>query len=212
LANRPITPIFVLTALKLHPIPMNRFLPIVLLITLTSIWSCHFGKGNGTPKEFLNETNVDVAIYTKDKMTLNKQFENFLTTHDESFYSKEYFDSTMLIIDTILYSQDRNRTAVFVFTKNPTSRQPDPNKKDKWYYDGYCYLGKRQSDTFDLRWLNRFNLTNFHHQQLAVNRLRELYFTEFSTWKNTDETYRYGVNLDDKRFWKCKVWEEYFGH
>ena len=191
---------------------MKRLLLIALLFSMATFSSCKFGTGHDTPKEFLNEVKVDKAIYTNDKVAINNQLINYLSTHDQSFYSKEYFDSTVLTIDTILYSEDKNRIAVFVFTKNPTSRQLDPDKKDKWYYDAYCYLGKRQTDTLDLRWLNRYNLINYFHQELVVKRLRELYFKEFSTWKNTDDTYRYGVNLDDKRFWNCFVWEEYYGN
>jgi hypothetical protein len=102
---------------------MKRLFLIALLFSMAYLSSCNFGTVHNTPKEFLNELKVDKAIYNNDKVAINTQFLNFLSTHDQSFYSKEFFDSTLLTIDTILYSEDKNRIAVFVFTKNPTTRQ-----------------------------------------------------------------------------------------
>jgi hypothetical protein len=199
---------------KKHPTKMNRLLSILIFTCFITTESCNFGVGAGeariTPTEFLNETKVSQFIYDRDKDTITHQIQHFLFTHDKSFYSQEYFDSTILTIDTILYSPDQSRIAVFLFTKNPITRQTHPNTKYKYYYDASCYLGKRQKDTFDLKWLDRFRLINFYNPQEVTNGLRNLYFTEFATLKNVDNTYTYNVNLDDKRFWNCYAWMQYF--
>lgn len=193
---------------------MSRLLSILLFATLIITASCNFRTGAGetriTPKEFLNLTKVNPAIYIQDKDTIFHQIQHFLSTHSKSFYSKEYFDLTILGIDTILYSPDQNKIAVFIFTKNPITRQLDPNIKYKHYYDASCYLGKRLKDTFDLKWLDRFRLINFYDQQEVTNGLRKMYFTEFATLKNGDNTYTYNFNLDDKRFWNCYAWTQYY--
>ena len=193
---------------------MSRLLSILIFATLIITVSCNFGTGVGetriTPKEFLNSTGINQVIYNRDKDTVITQIQHFLSTHTKSFYSEEYFDSTILGIDTILYSPNQEKIAVFIYTKNPISRQLYPNLKYKHYYDASCYLGKRQKDTFDLKWLDRFRLINFYNQQEVTNGLRKMYFTEFATLKNGDDTYTYNVNLDDKRFWNCYAWTQYF--
>jgi hypothetical protein len=193
---------------------MSRLLSNLIFATLLITESCNFGTGAGetriTPNEFLNSPEINETIYNKDKDVIISQIQHFLSTHSKSFYSKEYFDSTILGIDTILYSPDQEKIAVFIFTKNPITRQSDPNFKYTYYYDASCYLGKRQIDTFDLKWLNRFSLINFYSQQEVTNDLRKMYFTEFATLKNGDNTYTYNVNLDDKRFWDCYAWTQYY--
>lgn len=46
--------------------------------------------------------------YTKDSVEVLRQLRNILAKHEDFFYSKAYFDSTELIIDSILYSPDFN--------------------------------------------------------------------------------------------------------
>lgn len=176
--------------------------------------SCHFGPGSGksisTPREFLNIATPNVQVYGKDKRIISEQLQVFLATKTESFYSKEYFDSTDLIIDTILYSPDFNKIALFVMTKNPTYRLRYSEKTDPWYYNSYCYLGKRQNDTLNLAWLTRMSLGTFYDFKEIKKGIRRLYFTEFATLQNTDGTYTYKYNLNDKRFWECPVWTQYY--
>jgi hypothetical protein len=193
---------------------MSGLLSILIITTFFITASCKFGTGVGearpTPKEFLSLTKIDQTTYNRDEDTIIHQIQHFLFTHSRSFYSKEFFDSTLLGIDTILYSPDQNKVAVFTFAKNPITRQLYPNIKYKHYYNASCYLGKRQGDTFDLKWLDRFSLINFYNQQEVTKGLRKMYFTEFATLKNGDNTYTYNVNLDDKRFWDCYAWKQYY--
>src|ERR1700727_2200340 len=86
-----------------------------------------FRKNTDTSKEFLSHVEINKEDYSKDSINVLKLMHNLLSNHEQSFYIKDYFDSTQIIIDSILYSTDFNKLAVFVVTKNPTYRQLDPN-------------------------------------------------------------------------------------
>ena len=166
-----------------------------------------FRKNTDTPREFLSHTVIKKEDYSRDSVEVLKRLQYLLSNHQQSFYVKDYFDSTQLIIDSILYSADFNKLAVFVITKNPTYRQLDPNKKYDWYYDGYCYLGIRGSDTIDLNWITGGYSNDYDKQDLS-NSLREFYFRMFAAIKDTSGISKYKYNLNDKRFWNCPIWGE----
>jgi hypothetical protein len=169
-----------------------------------------FHKKTDTPKDYLSNTVIKKEDYIRDSVTLLIEFQKFLRNHQNSFYKKEYFDSTQLIIDTIMYSPDFNKVAVFVITKNPTFRQLTPNKDFSSYYDAYCYLGIRLNDGFNLKWLRRFYPINWYDRNEISNEIRDAYFNEFSVLKDINGLSQYKYNLNDKRFWECPVWKEYF--
>lgn len=191
---------------------LNTLISIILFIGA----SCQYGTGVGekihTPKEFLNQVVPDPEIYSKDSIQLLRQLRGYLGEHEQSFHSKTYFDSTELIIDTILYNNAFNKLAVFVLAKNPTYRQLIPDKNHDWYYDAYCYLGIKRplSDTFELKWLKNFYPINWYDKAEISSLIRDMYFTEFGTLKDTSGAYSYKYNLNDKRFWDCPVWDKYF--
>lgn len=186
---------------------------IAMLISLLFA-ACHYGTGVGekkkTPPEFINDTKVNPALYENDKRTIVKQLYGFLLQHKKPFESDEYFDSTELKVDTILYSKAHDSVSVFVLAKNPVSRQLVPNKEYRWYCDAYCYLGIREKDTFMLKWLRPYSLSSFYDEKKAAEELRNQFFTTFATLKDTSGAYVYKYNLDDKRFWQSAVWEKYF--
>lgn len=171
-----------------------------------------FRKNEATPKDFLNHNVIKKEDYSRDSISVRDQLQKFLNNHQNSFLNKQYFVSTELIIDTIIYSSDFNKLAVFVITKNPTYRQLMPNKKYTWYYDGYCYLGIREKDSFNLKWLRRFYPINWYNRDEISMEIKNNYFKEFAVLKDTDGTSEYKYNLNDKRFWECPVWGEYFSN
>lgn len=180
----------------------------ILLITLSfSFCSCEgFRAKKYTPKAFLNNAIIKEESYSKDSTEILKQLRGFLLRHEDFFYSKTYFDSTQLIIDSIIYNPDFNKLAVFVITKNPTSRQLIPDEKHDWYYDATCYLGVRQNDTISLSWIGP-NFSNSPDREELSRVIRDSYFTEFAT-KDTVGAYTYKYNLNDIRFWDCSIWKE----
>jgi len=180
----------------------------MILILVVSFYLCACGNsGNPTPVAFMNHTVKNRTGYTEDSAAIVEQLKKSLNKHEDFFYSKEYFDSTQLIIDTILYGPDFNKLAVFVIAKNPTYRQLAPNKDYEWYYNATCYLGLRRGDTLDLRWEGP-NFSNAYDKSYLSKTMRHSYFTEFAT-RDTAANSPYKYNLDDIRFWDGPIWQKW---
>jgi hypothetical protein len=183
-----------------------------IIFFLAAFTSCN-GQGQQieTPKEFINTMTVSDSVYAKDSTTILAALYPKLQMHEASFYDKEYFDSTKLIIDKIFYDSTKNKIAVFVLTENLMSRKKYPNPKYKFYYDAYCYLGKRtEADSFDLKWFNTFFPINFISKQEISNAIKQLYFTELAAIIDGDDQPVYKYNLNDKRFWAGPGWKKFF--
>jgi hypothetical protein len=157
-----------------------------------------------TPKEFLSHAIIDELKYKSDSCEITKLLRVLLRNHEGFFYSKAYFDSTELIIDSVVYSPDLNRFAVLVITKNPTYRQLVPDKLNEWYYDATCYLGVRKNDTMALYWIGP-SFTNSSNKESISSDIRESCFRSFVT-KDTNDVYSY--NLNDNRFWSSSIWKK----
>jgi hypothetical protein len=182
-------------------------LQILLILVFPYLYSCEGMKQKKyTPKEFLNQTVIRKQDYTKDSVEVIKQFKDFLVKQKDFFHNKAYFDSTQLIVDSIIYSPDYNKLAVFVITKNPVNRQLMPDKNYDWYYDATCYLGVRKNDTISLSWIGP-SFTNSYDKNELSNILRGSYFADFAT-KDTIGLHTYQYNLNDVRFWNCSIWKE----
>jgi len=165
-----------------------------------------FRKNTDTPDQFLNKTAVKKEDYTKDSLTISTKLKELLLQHEDFFYSKEYFEGTEIIIDTILYSPDLKKLAVLFLTKNPTSRQLMPTENEMWYYNATSYFGVRQSDTISLSWLGP-NFTNSTDRQEQSNYIRHECFRTFVS-KDTTEKYAHKYNLNDVRFWTSSEWQK----
>lgn len=159
-----------------------------------------------TPKEFLNHTIINKENYNKDSAEILKQLRFSLLNHEDFFNNKAYFDSTQIIIDSIIYSPNFNKLAVFIMIKNPTYRQLAPDNKYKWYYEATCYLGVRQKDSISLSWIGP-SFTNSYNKSELSDIIRDSYFTEFAT-KDTVGLYTYKYNLNDIRFWNSSIWKQ----
>lgn len=185
----------------------STMLQILLIFAFSFFYCCEGIKQKKyTPKEFLNHTIIRQEDYTKDSVEVIKQLKAFLIRHEDFFYNKAYFDSTQLIIDSIIYSPNFNKLAVFVITKNPTSRQLVPDTNYDWYYDATCYLGVRQKDSISLSWIGP-SFTNSYNKNELSSIIRDYYFTNFAT-KDTVGLYTYKYNLNDIRFWDSSIWKE----
>ncbi len=165
-----------------------------------------FRKNTDTPDQFLNKTVVKKEDYTKDSLTILAKLNVLLLQHEDFFYSKEYFEGTDIIIDTIIYSPDLSKLAVLVLTKNPTSKQLMPTKNEIWYYNATSYLGIRQSDTINLSHLGP-DFTNSTDRQEQSGYIRQACFRTFVS-KDTTEKYAHKYNLNDVRFWTSSEWQK----
>src|SRR5436190_1279038 len=86
-----------------------------------------------TPKQFLNHVTAAAGLYSKDSTALVAALYTKMKNHEASFANPEYFDSTVLMIDTIMYDSILNKIAVFVVTKNPTHRNPHSDSELLYY-------------------------------------------------------------------------------
>ena len=167
-----------------------------------------FRKNTDTPDNFLNKTVNSKEGYTRDSSILSAKFKHQLLVHDgeDFFYSKEYFEGTEIIIDTIVYGPDLNKLGVLILTKNPVYRQLIPDKDKAYYYNATSYLGVRQKDTISLFWLGP-NFSNYTDKKELSNEIRKTCFRTFVS-KDTTVKYAYKYNLNDIRFWTSTVWQK----
>jgi hypothetical protein len=193
---------------------------LINLFLVTFISACQYGTGVGekkyTPKIFLNHIENSKAGYLKDRNATHAILKTYLSNHEQSFYNKEYFDSTEIIIDTILYNTNFNKIAVFAITKTPMYRRKEVFrvKNTSHWYDAYCYIGIRTdtvANSLKLEWVKRSIIINWYNEDEVSRAIRDQYFTEFATIRDTSGKYKYKYNLDDKRFWDSPIWDEYFG-
>lgn len=157
-----------------------------------------------TPKEYVNDTVVNKKKYSLDSAIIALQIQGFVKNNQESFYSKEYDDSTQIIVDTILYSPDYKKIVTFIIAKNSTKKQLMPDKNYKWYYDATCYFGTKEDDSFLLSWIGP-NYTNSYDIESLSGKIRSYYFKRSSSSMDNGDKY----NIDDIRFWSDnEKWEK----
>ncbi|MCW3467937.1 hypothetical protein [Chitinophaga nivalis] len=163
-----------------------------------------FRKNVDTPKKFLNHTTVSKRIYNEDSTKIIRALRQQLLKREGFFRSSDYFDSTQLIIDSILYSPDQGKVAFLVLTKNPTYRQLRPDKRYDWYYDAASYLGVRRGDSIVMKREGPMYGNSYSRQEISDD-IREVCFRLFVY---EDSLYQY--NLNDIRFWDAPVWNVRF--
>lgn len=156
-----------------------------------------------TPIEFLNKTIIKYELYSKDSIEILNNMKLLLNKHKGFFCNKAYSDSTILIIDSIVYNKEFNKLAIFLITKNPTYKQLVPDDKLEWYFDATCYLAFRQDSTIILSWIGP-TFTNSSSEKSASNYIRDECFNNFATKKMAI----YPYNINDIRFWNCPIWED----
>lgn len=153
-----------------------------------------------TPTEYLNNVSVPHAYYAKDSIQILDTLKHCLHEHKGFFHSKEYFDSTQLIIDTIIHNSSFEKFIVFIITKNPTYRQLDPDESTPYYYNATSFIGIRKNEGVALAWTGP-NFRNARDQFQLSTTIRSAYFTEIS---KSDTTW----NMNDVRFWKSGIWQK----
>lgn len=187
----------------------------ILIFFILSIAACNGSSQKiETPKEFINNVIIDSAIYLKDRVAILDSLYMKMKKHEATFTNPEYYDSTELTVDTIMYDSSLSKVAVFVVTKNPTHRNPYSQSKLPFYYHANCYLGKRKytdSSIFELKPLGPFSLINFDDKKTVLKAISDYYFLELATVldENSQPVFKY--NLNDKRFWDSPTgWRRMF--
>jgi hypothetical protein len=167
-----------------------------------------------TPKEFVSNVVVDDSMYVRDKAAILDSLYWKMKRHEATFTNPEYYDSTELSVDTVMYDFSLNKIAVFVVTKNPIHRNLYSQSKLPFYYHANCYLGKRKyvgSNIFELKPLGPFSLINFDDKQKILKAISEYYFLELATVLDENNQPVFKYNLNDKRFWDSRTgWRRMF--
>jgi hypothetical protein len=190
---------------------MKKYL-IILLLYLASCTGNN--QQSNTPEEFINHVTVDADRYSADSIAILNDLYIKMKSHQASFGNSEYYDSTLLIIDTLIYDRSFNKMAVFVVARNPVHRNPHSDSKLPYYYNANCYLGKRikpDSTQFELQCLCRFSEINFNDYSTVIKALEKDFFSELATVldEKGQPVFRYNVN--DKRFWDSSTgWKRVF--
>lgn len=183
-------------------------LNLILVILFAVLSSCVIcSEKTNISAQFLNNVTIEKQKYLQDSITIIGNLKQLLKKHEDFFFSKEYFDSTILIVDTIIYSPDFKKMAIFVITKNPTNRQLAPDNRSLSYYNGTCYLGFRNNNSISVNSIGP-HFTNSIDQVSLSKEMKNTYFTIYARFKDVNGRLRYKYNIGDVRFWTCPIWQE----
>jgi len=166
----------------------------VMILTLIGVLTCcRESRQNVTPDEFRNKTTVDLPTYFAHKRILLDTMARYERLRYRP-HNIEMDSIGQIVIDTILYSPQKNKMAFFVI-RGPISGG----------YNAHCYIGLLDDLKIEnIRWLDFYNLSFYPSIEQASNRIREIHFTEFNLRQDSGLDY----NLDDVRFWNDDdVWK-----
>ena len=183
---------------------MNRNYYFTLILSML-LGSC---SKTSTPKEFINKKTVPLQIYKKDKKHLEK------LTHyrlDSIRIAKEkrgvYYSKVIeVIVDTIFYGP--NDKIVYLSIDKSTNKYAiiqNPYNKEGIDYDGYCYIGIKNSKNNSFNILKRLKYSvgssDIGSYNTVRNSLRRRYLKKMNYIEG-----RYNIN--DTRFWNSNVWNK----
>jgi hypothetical protein len=147
---------------------------------------------SGTPEQFRNMSSVDLPLYLKHKLMFMDTIKQHIKMRKRP-YSFEMDSTNRIVIDTILYSPDKNKAAFFVIM-GPVMGG----------YNAHSYISFCDSVTVKkVRWMSFYSLAQYPTEKEASDQIREIHFREFHLRKRSGLDY----NLDDVRFWEdIDVW------
>ncbi len=152
---------------------------------------------NTTPEKYENKTTVSNELYSMHKSILIDTIRLYINERRKAYHPKENDSLTGIVIDTIVYSPNKDKAAFFVITKNSNDKLLNKGSKDEFHYEARCFIALLDSTAFkSIRWFSAYNLTNYSTHKGTSTRVRAGYFKNF---KGSQELFKY--NLDDIRFW-----------
>ena len=138
-------------------------------------------------------------------MLISSQLKVDLLNSKDFFSNSAYFDSTKIIVDTIVYYADLKKLAAFIIVENPTYRNFLPTDKyGVYYYEGTCYLGQKIDDSLRLSWLGPSFSNSVKKEDLSAI-MKSYFFTGFAR-NDTTAPHFCKYNLNDIRFEDCNYW------
>lgn len=101
-----------------------------------------------------------------------------------------------------------------MIVENPVHRNPHSDSKLPYYYDANCYLGKRlypDSCIFELKNIGPSSIINFDDKARAGEAIRDIYYSQLTTFLDADSKPHWNYNVNDTRFWSSsKGWKRVF--
>jgi hypothetical protein len=184
--------------------------PIFLAFVLCKFcYSCASINSDTIPAIYINNTTVSPKIYKVHQEVLKDSIRLFIENKSLAYYSKENDSQTEIIIDSVLYSPKKDKGAFFVITKNSKSKLIGGGNRNEYHYDAHCFTFYLYGDSIisGIYWVKAFNVSNFYTKEKASNRIREMYFKEFSKSQDVNGNSMYKFNLNDIRFWDGPIWQ-----
>lgn len=157
----------------------------------------------------LDSTQIPPHIYKFHQEILKDSIKQLIKEKSLAFYPKENDLFTEIIIDTILYSPDKDKATFFVITKNSNDKLLIGGNKNEYHYDAHVFTAYLKGDsTFnDIYWIRASNISNFYTLEKTSFRIKEMYFEDFSKRHDVNGNSMYKYNLDDIRFWDGPIWK-----
>jgi hypothetical protein len=178
------------------------------IILLLPIIYCCCRVQTSTPKEYLHYNKVNHDVYTKDSIYILSVLNNMVVNNIPPFKSKHFDNSTYVYIDTLIYSPDNKRLALWIITKNSNTKLISTNNKTGYHYNGNCMYASRGDLSANWNVYER-SFFEVHFLKSPIDVRKELFLYSFiykSTFKRTDNMPIYNIN--DIRFWTEITWDE----
>jgi hypothetical protein len=176
-----------------------------LIPFLLAVFGCESSK---TPDQYLNKTAVSKSTYLADSTFFIQQIDSLIENKESAFYPKSYSSTSQIFIDTIVYSPDSLKAAFFVILKNPNSSLLATDNPDGFHFDAKCFLAQRVSvlKPWKIKWFRIMNINRYPEYNEISDQIHKRYFEDLVKIKDESGKSRYGVNLNDIRFWNSPAW------
>jgi hypothetical protein len=186
-----------------------RLYSLIAILFCSLCYGCTDNKSDTTPVKYRNHTTVTIDVYKKHMLILQDSIIKFIKEKSHAYYPKENDLLTEVIIDTILYSPQKDKVAFFVITKNSDDKLLGGGNKTEYHYDAHCFIADLKNNSFfkNIFWIRASSLSNYKNLNNAHHRIREMYFKDFSERKDGNNNSMYKYNLDDIRFWDGPLWQ-----
>tara|TARA_R110000868_G_C10868093_1_gene762048 strand:- start:890 stop:1471 length:582 start_codon:yes stop_codon:yes gene_type:complete len=179
---------------------------LVLLFVLT-VLGC---ESSGTPDSYLNKTTISDASYRTDSSFFSHKIDSLIKNKESAFYPKSYSSTSEIYIDTIVYSPDSLKSAFFVILKKPNSSLLVSDNPKGFHFDAKCFLAQRDSisEPWKVKWFRIMNINRYSEYESISSQIQKRYFEDLIKIKDETGKSRFGVNVNDLRFWDSPAWSE----
>ncbi len=184
------------------------------LLALLAVISCDKNAKFKTPPEYVNSVKVTPTLFTSDSASILNDLYDDMKNHREPFRNPEYFDSTKLYLDTMFYDYSYEKVAFLLIAQNPVNRNPHLYSDSTYYYNAFCFLGKRKmsdSNRFETERIGPVSIINFEDAVYTKQAIRESYCARLISSLDENGVSHWEFNINDTRFWDSdRGWKRVF--